>query len=476
MKLRRSGNTFSGSASMDARLVRDRRRHRRDGGHGLRGLCVTLAQQLVAGLVADRFRHADAARGRRRRRSHFRHRQLAGQDIGAVGQGRQRDLFQRDLHGRGVGRRHLGRGGCVLLRLPDAQRDGQITARVASLDNTDVWAKSGVMIRQTSRRTRPCDDRREAVQRDVAAVPDGPPASRRPCRSGPRRPPYWVRLSRSGNTFSGAVSSTGRAGLRPAPCPWRDGTGLCGDVRDVAQQRSQGVLGDRQRHLGAPSTPPPPPGGSVAISTPISRIVYQRNNSNQAFVRCGFLLGQCDAGRSPGPGPQRGAGQQHRLGCDRPRASAARIAGRDGLRRAGTASRCAPSRGSTQVATASVDRVGVGEVFVCVGHSVASGGNIKHPGLDGRARHHDSGQTGPRAAQPVQRHGEPAYMPRSCSRSIRTAWAPAPFGGGNYFWAKFRSMWRRTRTFRWCSICGFGGTSLEHWSKSGSVCRSTTPS
>jgi DNA-binding beta-propeller fold protein YncE len=88
--------------------------------------------------------------------------------------------------------------------------DGEIVARVASLQNTNSYAKGGVMIRQS------------LAANSMHAMMDlrptgGAEFSRRTTTGGATsattRPgiaaPYWVRLVRSGSTFTGYVSANG---------------------------------------------------------------------------------------------------------------------------------------------------------------------------------------------------------------------------------------------------------------------------
>ncbi|MBV8880790.1 MAG: hypothetical protein JO332_12540, partial [Planctomycetaceae bacterium] len=88
--------------------------------------------------------------------------------------------------------------------------DGTVVARVASVQNTDVWAKAGVMIRETL-----APDSRHAF---MAITPGNGAAFQR--RVGPGGAsthsagpavvaPYWVRLVRSGSTVTGSVSNDG---------------------------------------------------------------------------------------------------------------------------------------------------------------------------------------------------------------------------------------------------------------------------
>jgi len=88
--------------------------------------------------------------------------------------------------------------------------DGQIVAHVASLANTDPWAKAGVMIRETLTGG--------AANAMMAVTPgNGTNFQWRAAAGGTSNTtagpvataPYWVRLVRSGATFTGSVSSDG---------------------------------------------------------------------------------------------------------------------------------------------------------------------------------------------------------------------------------------------------------------------------
>jgi M6 family metalloprotease-like protein len=89
--------------------------------------------------------------------------------------------------------------------------DGEITARLASVQNTDVWAKGGVMIRETL-----AADSRHALtavsaasglafQRRIA------PAAQSLHTGLAGAAPRWVRLRRAGNVFTSFVSTDGTA-------------------------------------------------------------------------------------------------------------------------------------------------------------------------------------------------------------------------------------------------------------------------
>ncbi len=88
--------------------------------------------------------------------------------------------------------------------------DGTIQARVATLQNTDAWAKAGVMIRETA-----AAGSKHAM---MAVTPgNGSVFQRRTTTGGSTTTtfgpavaaPYWVRVVRSGSTFSGYVSGDG---------------------------------------------------------------------------------------------------------------------------------------------------------------------------------------------------------------------------------------------------------------------------
>ncbi len=88
--------------------------------------------------------------------------------------------------------------------------DGTIVARVSSIENTDPWAKGGVMIRETL-----SADSRQAMM--VLTPGNGLAFQRRLTTGGLTvstggpwvAAPYWVKLVRSGSTFTGYASSNG---------------------------------------------------------------------------------------------------------------------------------------------------------------------------------------------------------------------------------------------------------------------------
>jgi regulation of enolase protein 1 (concanavalin A-like superfamily) len=88
--------------------------------------------------------------------------------------------------------------------------DGSIVARVAGVTNTSAWAKAGVMFRSSL-------DAGSAHAFMLVSTANGVSFQRRPAAGGPSvstnvagvSPPRWVRLDRSGNTFTASYSSDG---------------------------------------------------------------------------------------------------------------------------------------------------------------------------------------------------------------------------------------------------------------------------
>ena len=154
--------------------------------------------------------------------------------------------------------------------------DGQIVARLASLQNTNAWAKAGVMIRESTASN--------AAHAFMALTPgNGAHFQRRQTTGtysvdtpGPAvSAPYWVKLVRSGNTFTGSVSTDGVNWTVVAS----DTVTMSANARIglAVTSHNNGVLTtavfDNVSVNGGGSPPPPPPGnlaggdvGSVAIA------------------------------------------------------------------------------------------------------------------------------------------------------------------------------------------------------------------
>jgi len=90
--------------------------------------------------------------------------------------------------------------------------DGSITARVDGLGNTDPWAKAGVMIRQSLTDASACAD--VVVTPSNSCAFQWRDSAGGPCgwtwwSGAPVTAPYWVRLTRSGDTLTAETSANG---------------------------------------------------------------------------------------------------------------------------------------------------------------------------------------------------------------------------------------------------------------------------
>ncbi len=89
--------------------------------------------------------------------------------------------------------------------------DGEIVARVVSMEDTDYWAKAGVMIRESlaaNSRHAFVAAANQAGARFQWRSETGGFSGDRALQEGLGRP-YWVRLVRQGNTFTGSISLDG---------------------------------------------------------------------------------------------------------------------------------------------------------------------------------------------------------------------------------------------------------------------------
>jgi len=126
------------------------------------------------------------------------------------------------------------------------------------------------------------------------------------------------------------------------------------------------------------------------------------------------------------------------------------------------------ARGEGIEASATVDRVGVGEVFIVVGHSVAHGGHINLPGAEDDRVNTIALPAGDLESQRrYQFSGDPQFLPKAIGRHFDSNVQPAPAGRGTYFWAAFAEHVARAQNVPVLVLnAAFGGTSLEHWARS----------
>ena len=119
-------------------------------------------------------------------------------------------------------------------------------------------------------------------------------------------------------------------------------------------------------------------------------------------------------------------------------------------------------------AKAEVDRVGVGEVFIVVGHSVAHGGRTNLAGAtDDRVNTIGWPTNSAPARKDYERTASTQFLPSLAGTHFSDGVAPAPFGHSTYFWAQFAERVARAQNVPVLLLnAAFGGTSLEHWAKS----------
>lgn len=113
-------------------------------------------------------------------------------------------------------------------------------------------------------------------------------------------------------------------------------------------------------------------------------------------------------------------------------------------------------------------RVGVGEVFIVVGHSVAQGGDINLPGAsDDRVNTIALPTDASDRQRLYERTGDAQFLPAPVGHQFGTGIVPAPFGHGTYFWAQFGEQITQAQNVPVLLLnAAFGGTTLEYWAKS----------
>jgi len=214
-----------------------------------------------------------------------------------------------------------------------------------------------------------------------------------------------------------------------------------------------------------------PTGGAVAkttlsITSPANRLVFQRSQAGNAMISV--------AGNCAWPGAAVNArfvdvvtakaGDWHALGTVQADSS---YRGRLTVA-AGWYTLEVRAQGKGSSAAATVERVGVGEVFVVVGHSVAHGGLINLPGAaDDRV----NTIALPAGDMEMQRRykftGDPHFLPDAVGSHFDSNVQPAPAGNGTYFWAAFAEHVAKGQNVPVLLLnAAFGGTSLAHWAKS----------
>lgn len=134
------------------------------------------------------------------------------QDIGAVGVPGEVDLSAPDVISlEGSGADIWGNADAFVFHSTPWTLDGTITARVRSVEHTNAWAKAGVMFRETL-----APGSRHVML--IVAPGKGIAIQYRTATGGisshltlqPGTAPEWVRMTRTGDTFTGYASEDGR--------------------------------------------------------------------------------------------------------------------------------------------------------------------------------------------------------------------------------------------------------------------------
>lgn len=205
----------------------------------------------------------------------------------------------------------------------------------------------------------------------------------------------------------------------------------------------------------------------LTLTSPASRLVYQRGLDGTALLRI------AGSGAAPGAmlearlSPVNSSNTTERwqpLGTARADGSYdEHLRAKGGWYRLDVRTK---TRRSETIAT--VDRVGVGEVFIVVGHSVAHGGRTNLAGAtDDRVNTIAWPTNSDAARKDYERTADPQFLPPLLGTHFANGVVPGPFGHGTYFWAQFAERVARAQDVPVLLLnAAFGGTSLEHWAKS----------
>ncbi|MEO5647431.1 MAG: sialate O-acetylesterase [Chitinophagaceae bacterium] len=208
-------------------------------------------------------------------------------------------------------------------------------------------------------------------------------------------------------------------------------------------------------------------GNGINISIPVSRIVYQRDNKDNAIIQIrGEVEDNVSSMEARLIARKKGEGTNtkwKRIAKNIPAGDfSGLLTGKAGWYNLEVRAK----KGKRILYTTVVERVGIGEVFVVAGHSVAQGGDINIEGAtDDRvstiAVHEKS-----EVFQKYLETGDPQYLPEPKFVQAASGVAQAPFGHDNYFWSKFAELLARKENVPVLIYnAAFGGTNLVHWAK-----------
>lgn len=206
----------------------------------------------------------------------------------------------------------------------------------------------------------------------------------------------------------------------------------------------------------------------ITLTSPQTRIVFQRNNANKAVIP---ISGTCPVEstkievRLLALTEQSGPSTPWTALKSPPKKGA--FAGKLTAQGGWYDLEIRAFAGKTKVAEGKLERVGVGEVFVIVGHSVAQGGgDTNEPAKDDRVSVVALDEESPSFTE-YKKTADPKLLPDLTFVQYGEKIKPAPFGHGTYFWARFGDYVAKDQNVPVLLYnAAFGGTSLEHWSKS----------
>ncbi|MEA3176616.1 MAG: hypothetical protein QOI59_139 [Gammaproteobacteria bacterium] len=136
---------------------------------------------------------------------------LTGGDVGSVGAKGSSSVSGSTYTLKGSGVDIWGTADSFQFDSQALTGDGTITARIVSETNTDPWAKAGVMFRETL--TAGSKFAAVVIPYNNPAIIEarvGTGASATSINTAQiKSPPYWVRLARAGNVFTGSISPDG---------------------------------------------------------------------------------------------------------------------------------------------------------------------------------------------------------------------------------------------------------------------------
>ena len=190
-----------------------------------------------------------------------------GQDVGAVGQPGSASHSNGVFTVNGAGADIWGSADAFHFVYQSLAGDGQIVARVASVQNTNAYAKAGVMLRSglSAGSSHVILDVRpggsvEFMQRSASG------GSTSYLGGATQAPPAWLRLSRSGTTVTAAVSPNGSSWTTVGTTSVSFGSsvyaGLVVNSHDTTRLNTSTF--DNVSVTAGTTTPPPPPPPSAA--------------------------------------------------------------------------------------------------------------------------------------------------------------------------------------------------------------------